>query len=63
MYRIRIIQKSGHINTEEYLFMDRAMDRFNELIAKKKKYCLDMDIYLEELIHTAFNEYRVHKIG
>lgn len=62
MYKIRVIQKSGHINTEDFLSMGKALDRFNELKTKKEKYCLDMCIYLEELIDTRMSEYRVHRI-
>ena len=63
MYKIRVIQKTGHISTESFLNMDIALDRFNKLKAKKEKYCLEMQIFLEESVHMASEEFRVHRIG
>ena len=63
MYKIKVVQKSGLINIEHYPSMGKALARFNDLKAKKEKYCLNMHIHLEELINVRMDEYVVHRIG
>lgn len=62
MYRIRVVQKNGYV-TEGFLNMSRTLDRFYALVAEKAKFALDINIYLEELVHAEPKEYKVHKIG
>ena len=62
MYKIRVT-KDDHSATEGYLTFERAIERFDFLCAYKKYNSLDMHIYLEELVDSRIDEFKVHKVG
>lgn len=61
MYRIQV-RKRGNISTEGFVSIERALDRYNKLKNKKKKYKLDISIWFEQ-IDLRTREYSAYKIA